>query len=101
MLKILAKLKGLRRTPGEEGRLKYVERPGGFKLYMDPDWSTLGPYPTSKYFRSRGVDGQGGWLTLRGDSYEGYVGWRGLRCGGGGNLNQIDWERVGFIWSAS
>ena len=48
IIKILARLKGLRRAPGPEGQLKSIDRAGGFKLYMDPDWSKFGPYPTSE-----------------------------------------------------
>lgn len=47
-LKILAKLKNLRRTPGDEGKLKVINKPGGIKIYMTPDWSSFTPYPTSK-----------------------------------------------------
>jgi len=47
MLKILARLPGLRRTPGDEGKLKYISKPGGIKLYLTPDWSQQTPYPTT------------------------------------------------------
>jgi cytochrome P450 len=50
MIKILAKLRNLRRTPGDEGKLKYVEKAGGVKTYMNADWSKFGPYPTSECF---------------------------------------------------
>ncbi|KAI5803941.1 heme peroxidase [Geopyxis carbonaria] len=47
ILKVLAKLGGLRRTPGSQGILKSVDRPGGTKLYLTPDLSKLTPYPTT------------------------------------------------------
>ncbi|KAI5850166.1 heme peroxidase [Morchella snyderi] len=47
MLKVMARLKGLRRTPGDEGRLKYIKKTGGIKLYMNPEWSEFTPYPTT------------------------------------------------------
>jgi linoleate 10R-lipoxygenase len=34
MFKVVAGLKNLRRAPGPQGQLKYVPRPGGFKVYM-------------------------------------------------------------------
>lgn len=49
MVKVLAGLKNLRRTPGDEGKLNGITKPGGFKLYLTPDWSNLTPYPTSEY----------------------------------------------------
>lgn len=48
MLKCFARLKNLRRTPGDEGNLKYITKPGGIKLYMNPEWSEFTPYPTSE-----------------------------------------------------
>lgn len=47
LLKVFGKLKNFRRTPGDEGRLKALPKPGGVKLYMTADWSTYGPYPYS------------------------------------------------------
>ncbi|RPA72611.1 putative fatty acid oxygenase PpoA [Ascobolus immersus RN42] len=47
MLKIFAKLPGLRRAPGEQGKLKFVSRPGGFKVYLKEDWSGMWPFPTT------------------------------------------------------
>jgi len=47
ILKACAKLKNFRRTPGDEGKLKFVPRPGGIKLYMNPEWSDFTPYPTT------------------------------------------------------
>jgi len=47
MLKTLANLKNLRRTPGDQGKLKFIPKPGGIKLYMNPDWSDFTPYPTT------------------------------------------------------
>lgn len=48
LFKVLAKLKNLRRTPGDEGKLKVINKPGGIKIYMTPDWSKFTPYPTRK-----------------------------------------------------
>jgi len=47
ILKVLGKLKNFRRTPGDEGKLKSIPKAGGIKLYLTPDWSDFGPYPTS------------------------------------------------------
>ncbi|KAL7269861.1 hypothetical protein RUND412_007453 [Rhizina undulata] len=47
MLKQFGKLKGLRRSPGLQGHLKYIPKPGGFKVYMMEDWSSFWPFPTS------------------------------------------------------
>jgi len=49
MLKTLAKLRNFRRAPGEEGKLKFISKPGGIKLYMNADWSKFTPYPTSMF----------------------------------------------------
>lgn len=56
MLKVLARLKGLRRAPGDQGHLKYINKPGGIKLYMTPDWSEFTPYPTSKLYSFLVID---------------------------------------------
>ncbi|KAF3905007.1 hypothetical protein AA313_de0203095 [Arthrobotrys entomopaga] len=47
MLKVFGKLKNLRRAPGIQGTLKYVPRPGGSKVYLKEDWSSLWPFPTT------------------------------------------------------
>ncbi|KAI5804623.1 heme peroxidase [Peziza echinospora] len=47
ILKTVAKLKNFRRTPGDEGRLKFLPKPGGIKLYLNPEWSDFSPYPTT------------------------------------------------------
>ncbi|KAJ2894179.1 uncharacterized protein MKZ38_007881 [Zalerion maritima] len=47
MFRILFKKKNLRRSPGPQGELKKVPRPGGFFVYMREDWSGLWPFPTS------------------------------------------------------
>lgn len=47
LLKVLGKLKNFRRTPGDEGVLKFIPKTGGIKLYLTPDWSDFGAYPTS------------------------------------------------------
>ena len=48
ILKVLASMRNLRRSPGDPGNLKSITKPGGFKLYMNPEWSDFTPYPTSK-----------------------------------------------------
>jgi hypothetical protein len=75
MLKVFAGLKGLRRTPGDEGRLKCITKPGGFKMYLTPDWSQLTPYPTSKFSLFAPflvLD------SLTASSHEDHVGWHRL-----------------------
>ncbi|KAJ6259386.1 Psi-producing oxygenase [Drechslerella dactyloides] len=47
MLKVFGKLRNLRRAPGIQGTLKYVPRPGGSKVYLKEDWSSLWPFPTT------------------------------------------------------
>lgn len=47
MLMEFGKLKGLRRAAGPQGHLKFVPKPGGFKVYMKEDWSAFWPFPTS------------------------------------------------------
>ncbi|KAK6544846.1 hypothetical protein TWF694_001527 [Orbilia ellipsospora] len=47
MLKVFGKLKNLRRAPGIQGTLKYLPRPGGSKVYLKEDWSSLWPFPTT------------------------------------------------------
>jgi hypothetical protein len=37
----------VRRVPGLQGELTKVPRPGGFKVYLKEDWSSLRPFPTS------------------------------------------------------
>lgn len=56
-LGLFAKLKNLRRVPGQAGELKYTTNlpggnPGGVRVYMSEDWSSWWPYPTSKLFPS-------------------------------------------------
>jgi len=48
MLKTVCKLEGLRRAPGEKGRLKKVPRLGGFHVYMKEDYGSYFPFPLSK-----------------------------------------------------
>lgn len=52
MLKVLAGLPKFRRSPGDEGRLKFLPRPGGLKVYMTPEWNQFSPYPTSRFHNS-------------------------------------------------
>ncbi|KAK6337318.1 hypothetical protein TWF730_002723 [Orbilia blumenaviensis] len=47
MLKVFGKLENLRRAPGIQGNLKYISRPGGSKVYLKEDWSSLWPFPTT------------------------------------------------------
>ena len=54
-LKLFAKLKNLRRVPGQAGQLKYTTNlaggnPGSIRAYMTEDWSSWWPFPTSKFF---------------------------------------------------
>ena len=48
MLKVVAKLPGLRRAPGPQGQLKKIPRAGGFYVYMSENHGTYFPFPTSK-----------------------------------------------------
>ncbi|KAI9867741.1 MAG: hypothetical protein M1813_008541 [Trichoglossum hirsutum] len=48
MLKTFARhLKGLRRSPGLQGQLKYILKDGLAKVYMKEDWSAWWPFPTT------------------------------------------------------
>ncbi|EWC45463.1 hypothetical protein DRE_00862 [Drechslerella stenobrocha 248] len=47
MLKVFGKLENLRRAPGIQGTLKFIPRPGGSKIYLKEDWSSLWPFPTT------------------------------------------------------
>jgi len=47
MLKVVAKLPGLRRAPGPQGELKKISRPGGFYVYMSENHGTYFPFPTT------------------------------------------------------
>lgn len=47
MFRCVFKKKNLRRSPGSQGHLKKVPRPGGFYVYMREDWSSLWPFPCS------------------------------------------------------
>ncbi|PWW77608.1 heme peroxidase [Tuber magnatum] len=51
MLMQFGKLEGLRRAPGPQGTLKYIGKPGGFKVYMKEDWSAYWPFPTTMKVR--------------------------------------------------
>lgn len=51
-LGLFAKLKNLRRVPGQAGQLKYSTKlaggnPGSIRVYMTEDWSKFWPFPTS------------------------------------------------------
>jgi Cytochrome P450 len=53
-LGLFAKLKNLKRMPGQAGQLKYsTHLPGGapetIRVYMTEDWSSRWPFPTSKH----------------------------------------------------
>ena len=45
MLKTVAKLEGLRRAPGPQGRLKTIKVEHGFSLYLTADGSSYFPFP--------------------------------------------------------
>ncbi|KAF3104418.1 hypothetical protein TWF569_000135 [Orbilia oligospora] len=47
MLKVFGRRENLRRAPGIQGTLKYISRPGGSKVYLKEDWSSLWPFPTT------------------------------------------------------
>lgn len=54
-LGLFAKLKNLRRVPGQAGELKYTTNvpggnPGAVRVYMTEDWSSWWPFPTSMNF---------------------------------------------------
>ncbi|KAK7510648.1 fatty acid oxygenase [Phyllosticta citriasiana] len=48
MLRTVGALDGLRRAPGDPGRLKKVPRPGGFYVYMREDGGSYFPFPLSE-----------------------------------------------------
>lgn len=47
MLKTVAKLENLRRTPGPQGEIKQVSGHGGLTKYMTADNSSWFPFPTT------------------------------------------------------
>lgn len=52
-LGLFAKLKNLKRVPGQAGKLKYTTElpggnPGSIRVFMTEDWSSWWPFPTSK-----------------------------------------------------
>ena len=49
MLKTIVRLDNLRRAPGPQGILKKVDKPGGFRVYMQEDWSDYFPFPTCEF----------------------------------------------------
>ncbi|KAG9780764.1 heme peroxidase, partial [Aureobasidium melanogenum] len=63
-LKVFAKLKNLRRAPGPQGHLKKTvpmpnptssdpkPSPGSIQVYMEENWSSWWPFPTSKFGRA-------------------------------------------------
>lgn len=53
-LGLFARLKNLRRMPGQAGKLKYTTNlpggnPGAIRVYMTEDWNSWFPFPTSKF----------------------------------------------------
>jgi hypothetical protein len=53
-LKLFAKLKNLKRVPGQAGKLKYTTNlaagnPGSVRVYLTEDWSSWWPFPTSEF----------------------------------------------------
>lgn len=51
MLRCVARLPNLRRSPGPEGQLKFV-RIGLFRVYMTQEWSNFSYWPTSLHLSS-------------------------------------------------
>lgn len=47
MLKVTAKIPGLRLAPGPAGQLKKIDRGDGFYAYMTEDWGRFNPFPTT------------------------------------------------------
>lgn len=47
MLKVIARLDNLRRTPGAQGHLHKLNGPGGIVKYMTADHSGFSPFPTT------------------------------------------------------
>lgn len=47
MFRCLWRRRNVRRAPGKQGQLKKVPRPGGFYVYMRPDWGSLSPFPST------------------------------------------------------
>ncbi|KAF3911316.1 Peroxidasin [Orbilia brochopaga] len=58
MLKVFGKLDNVRRAPGIQGTMKCVPRPGGSKLYLKEDWSSLWPFPTTMKIMFEGTSGE-------------------------------------------
>jgi linoleate 10R-lipoxygenase len=48
MLRCFARLPNLRRSPGPEGQLKYVDI-GLFKVYLTQEWSNYSYWPSSSH----------------------------------------------------
>lgn len=47
MFRCLWRRSNVRRAPGKQGLLKKVARPGGFYVYMRPDWGSMSPFPST------------------------------------------------------
>lgn len=47
LFRAVFKKKNLRRAAGPQGELKKVPRPGGFFVYLNDNWSTITPFPTT------------------------------------------------------
>ncbi|KAJ5585548.1 Psi-producing oxygenase A [Penicillium hispanicum] len=47
MLRVVGQLENLRRTPGAQGQLKKIKGPSGFTMYMDADYRSFSPYPST------------------------------------------------------
>ncbi|RDW75784.1 hypothetical protein BP5796_06605 [Coleophoma crateriformis] len=47
MLRVVGRLDNLRATPGDQGHMKKIPRPGDFYVYMDALQSSYSPFPTT------------------------------------------------------
>ncbi|CEJ62348.1 Putative Psi-producing oxygenase A [Penicillium brasilianum] len=47
MLRVVGQLENLRRAPGPQGQLKKLPAIGGLTMYMDADYSSITPYPST------------------------------------------------------
>lgn len=47
MLRVVGQLENLRRAPGDQGKLKKIPGMGGIAMYMDAEYSSFSPYPST------------------------------------------------------
>lgn len=64
MLKVVGRLDNLRRTPGPQGEMKKIPRPGGFYIYMDALESTYSPFPTTMKVQWDGGLNEPKWMRI-------------------------------------